>query len=408
MSDSRLTEWPATLDMQGLLGSGWRPTPFNEFILKVYSRCNLSCDYCYMFMMADQGWRSQPLRMSSETIDHSVRRIAEHAATHGLDQISLILHGGEPLLAGQDALAQIVQRLRAVLRDSTALTVILQTNGTRLTIERLRLLAELGIQVAVSLDGTAADHDRHRRRPDGRGSYAEVVRGLTLLSRVPFRAMFRGLLCTIDLRSDPVETFNALQQFRPPAIDFLLPHGNWSQPPPGLTTAGSHTPYAVWLMSIFDDWYGAPVQQIRIRTFEQIMQALLTGRAEIEGLGLAPFRAVVIETDGSIEQSDSLKSAYEGAAATGLNVRDHPLDAALALPPLAARQIGIGGLSAECRRCRVHRVCGAGQYAHRYRAGSGFLNPSVYCADLFQLITYIEDRLIADVVRIRTLCLTGT
>jgi uncharacterized protein len=30
-----------------------------EFIVKVHSRCDLSCDYCYMYEMADQSWRDQ-------------------------------------------------------------------------------------------------------------------------------------------------------------------------------------------------------------------------------------------------------------------------------------------------------------------------------------------------------------
>ena len=36
------------------------------FLLKVASRCNLSCDYCYMYEHADQSWRNQPHMFSSE------------------------------------------------------------------------------------------------------------------------------------------------------------------------------------------------------------------------------------------------------------------------------------------------------------------------------------------------------
>ncbi|MEU9838708.1 hypothetical protein AB0C69_05725, partial [Actinomadura sp. NPDC048032] len=34
--------------------------PFREFILKIHSRCNLACDYCYVYEMGDQSWRDQP------------------------------------------------------------------------------------------------------------------------------------------------------------------------------------------------------------------------------------------------------------------------------------------------------------------------------------------------------------
>jgi uncharacterized protein len=41
-------------------------------------------------------------------------------------------------------------------------------------------------------------------------------------------------------------------------------------------------------------------------------------------------------------------------------------------------------------------VCGGGLYAHRYDKDTGFLNPSVYCPDLFALIRHIRGRLLED------------
>jgi len=105
---------------------------------------------------------------------------------------------------------------------------------------------------------------------------------------------------------------------------------------------------------------------------------------------------VVIETDGSVEQEDTLKIAFNGAPATGLHLSRDPLDAALLLPQIAARQIGEHALSAQCRSCPIHQVCGGGLYSHRYRAGTGFANPSVYCPDLMALIGHIRNRARAD------------
>ena len=73
------------------------------------------------------------------------------------------------------------------------------------------------------------------------------------------------------------------------------------------------------------------------------MHLLLGGASGSEIVGLAPAQMVVIETDGSIEQEDTLKAAYAGAAATGLHVDRDPLDAALSLPEIVARQIGVAG-----------------------------------------------------------------
>lgn len=116
MGNPSWLEWPAGLDVSSLHDEGWRPLPFREFIVKVHSRCDLSCDYCYMYEMADQSWRGQPRAMSQETAELTARRIGEHARAHGLRDVTLILHGGEPLLAGRDLISQLVTSTRGLAR----------------------------------------------------------------------------------------------------------------------------------------------------------------------------------------------------------------------------------------------------------------------------------------------------
>jgi uncharacterized protein len=385
-------EWPGSLDVPALIADGWSPVPFHEFVVKVHSRCDLSCDYCYMYEMADQSWRDQPRVMSAEIAELTARRIAEHALSHGLNRVSLILHGGEPLLAGRDLISRLVSATRQAVGKTVTVDVSVQTNGIGLSDSYLQLFDELGIRVGVSVDGDAAAHNRHRRFASGRGSYAAVAAALGRLQQFP--RLFGGLLCTIDLRNDPIETYEALAAFDPPRIDFLLPHGTWARPPPGRLPGSSETPYANWLITVFDHWYPKP--RTGIRLFEETMQLLLGGVPESEVVGLAPARMVVIETDGSIEQEDTLKAAFAGAPATGLHLASAALDEALMLPQIAARQIGSRALAAECRSCPVEHACGGGLYPHRYKEGTGFFNPSVYCPDLLALIGHIRDRMAAD------------
>ncbi len=129
------------------------------------------------------------------------------------------------------------------------------------------------------------------------------------------------------------------------------------------------------------------------------MALILGGTGRSEQVGLSPVAVVVVETDGAIEQVDSLKSAYPGACHTGRTVYTDPLDAAFDHPGIVARQIGAEALSPTCRACSVSTVCGAGHYVHRYRAVDGFHNPTVYCADMFKLILHVRDRMAADLAR---------
>ncbi len=388
-------EWPSTLDVPALIADGWTPVPFREFVVKVHSRCDLSCDYCYVYKMADQSWREQPRCISRDVAKHTAARIGEHARRHSLPRIALILHGGEPLLAGPEVISSLVAATREAVGPDVAVDVRVQTNGVGLNDDYLRLFDRLGVFVGVSLDGTAEDHDRHRRFASGRGSHEAVSAGLGRLIERRYRHLFSGLLCTIDLRHDPIATFEALASFEPPAINFLLPHGTWATPPPGRIPDAAQTPYADWLIAVFDHWYGAPGPEVRL--FEEIMRLILGDTSATEMVGMSPSQIVVIETDGTIEQSDILKATYPGAPRTGLDVVHDSFDAALLLPGIAARQIGIRALSAECQACRIRRVCGGGLYAHRYRPGTGFANPSVYCPDLMRLIDHIRETLRSDI-----------
>jgi uncharacterized protein len=399
MASIRITGHPAPwplldLDITAIRAAGHQPAPFRQFILKVHSRCNLSCSYCYVYEMADQAWRHMPQRMSRGVAQKAVERIAEHARDHGLVSVDIVFHGGEPLLAGAEWLADLAETLRA--RVPAQVNVALQTNGTLLDRPMLEMLKSLHVQVGVSLDGDAEATGRHRRYSNGRNSFDAIADGLYLLESPDFRECYSGILCTIDVRNDPVSTYEALLKFNPPALDFLLPHANWSCPPPG-------TGYAGWLISVFERWYSAPRQETKIRLFSEVIQLVLGQPGAVEGLGLTPSTVVVVDTDGSIKQLDSLSSTYPGAADTGLHITSSSFDDALDHPTTVARQIGVGALSAECRACRVMDICGGGLYPHRYRRGAGFRNPSVYCADLLELITYVRDRVIADVRRLNAL-----
>ncbi|WP_255657563.1 FxsB family cyclophane-forming radical SAM/SPASM peptide maturase [Actinoplanes sp. L3-i22] len=374
--------------MAGLLAGGWRPTPIHEVIVKVHQRCNLACSYCYVYEHADQSWRGRPAVMPSEVFDATAERLGRHVRDHGLRQVRVVLHGGEPMLLGASRIGQLAERMRAAMPGDCEVRVGLQTNGVLLTEPALRELRRHDVTVAVSVDGAAADHDRFRVTRRGRGTFAAVSRALALLAKAEFRAGFGGLLCTVSPDTDPSACYRTLRDFEPPAIDFLLPHANWGVPP-------EQSGHGRWLTAAFDAWYDDP-DPVPVRLFESVVDLVLGGASRSEQVGLSPAALLVVESDGAIEQIDALKSAYPGACATGLDVSRDEFDAALAHPGVVARQIGAAALGAECSTCPVRNICGGGHYAHRYRPGAGFRNPSVYCADLRMFIDHARDRVVAD------------
>src|SRR5438552_3839460 len=142
---------------------GGAPVPLSQFVLKVHSRCDLACDHCYVYEHADQSWRGQPIRMSAVTARAAGRRIAEHAGRHGVPEVSVVLHGGEPLLLGPDGLAEILTVLEAEIAPVTQLDLRIQTNGVTLSAAICDLFVRFGVSVGVSLDGDRTANDLHRR-----------------------------------------------------------------------------------------------------------------------------------------------------------------------------------------------------------------------------------------------------
>lgn len=399
MQQPRPAHWPESgLDVAALRGSGLRPTPFSQFVLKIAARCNLLCDYCYVYSHADTGWRAAPRFMQPDTVRAAAERIAAHARRHGLPKVRISLLGGEPLLAGPERITDVVRTIRQAVRataPSTETEFTIQTNGTLLDRNWLETLARLNVRVAVSLDGDAATHDRHRRDLLGRPSRAATERGLRLLASPEFRPWYAGLLAVVDLEADPVACYASMLEFAPPRMDLLLPHATWDRPPNRPDGPGS-TPYADWLLRIFGLWYGAAAAPTRVRLFESIIALLLGGRTEGESVGLAPLAYMIIDTDGSYRQTEALNVAYDGCSATGLDVHGAALDALFDLPGVVARQIGREALSEQCRACELEQICGGGHYGHRFRSDTGLRNPSVYCADLDVLIRRIAERVAAD------------
>jgi uncharacterized protein len=373
-------------------------------ILKLYGPCNLACDYCYEYEGPDQSWRELPFEMSDETIIEAGERFGEYAAEQGLESWPVCLHGGEALMVGKEKVARTAAILRETMaRHSTKPDISLVTNGVLLTDAMLETLVDHDIGVTVSLDGGEAEHDRHRKNKAGAGTYKLVAKGINRLRQPEYSHLYKGLLCVIDTANDPIAVYEALRSFDPPEVDFILPYANWDNPPPeygnirGIADIKT-TPYADWLIQIYDRWqhdkrlhaiapddYPAPPG---IRFLQSIIDMDFGGESSTEALGLYLGNEVTIRTDGSAELVDGLKSTYDGAVKTGLNVRTDSLRT-MAKHLLDSDQMG-QVVSQSCNGCYLRDLCGGGHIATRYSTAQGFNNPSVYCQDLWKLINYVR------------------
>jgi uncharacterized protein len=360
-------------------------------LLKLASRCNLDCDYCYIYHMGDDAWRMQPKRISPTVVEIVAHRLSELAAAQNRS-FSLVFHGGEPLLVGATQFADICGILRRKLPASCGLH--LQTNGTLLTDDVLTTCAQYDVGVSISIDGPAQVHDRHRVNHRGSPSHSRVMAAIKRLRAHPTgSSLFAGVLAVVDLASDPAEVYAFLKSTGAPSIDFLYRDGHHDTLPFGKVSLTS-TEYGDWMGRLLDIYLADP-KPTRVRVLDDMLKLLLGGEARKEGVGLNTYGILVIDTDGSVNKNDTLKSAFRAADqfSNEWSVQTHDLRVIVNSTEFAAYHHSQRPAAPVCLACPNLKVCGGGMPAHRWSRENGFANPSVFCADQQYLVALMRQYL---------------
>lgn len=368
-----------------------RIIPFHTYLWKIVSRCNLNCSYCYVYNSVDDSWRSQPVVMSEKVARQTATRIREHLEAHGKKDAVIILHGGEPLLAGIRRIKELVSIIGDVFCASEIrVSIGTQSNLLPFTETIGDYYLSQNMTIGVSIDGPPEINDLYRRDHKGRPSSEQLQAKLRLLTSPRYRRVFSGFLSVINLDANPIDVTDYLLSFNPPSIDFLLPLDNYDRRPKGKPIeASNETPYGDWLIRSFDHWWGKSTRS-RIRIFTSIISMICGSDTLVESLGLLPIDLIVIETNGRVEGVDSLKSAFNGATNLNFDIFRHSFDVVARHVAVQSRQRKANGLCKKCQTCQVVDVCGGGYLPHRYSSERGFDNPSVYCSDLEKLIRHIH------------------
>lgn len=359
----------------------------NTFFLRVAARCNLSCDYCYVFRHRDKSWMNYPAQMCLTTVQKFAARLKEYVDKSDLTEINVVFHGGEPLVLGGKRIIEYTDLICATVGEKARVSFSMQTNGTLITQDFLDCCLMRNIGISVSIDGPKAIHDKHRCYASGGGSFSTVLNNIHLLQK--YGSIFDGVIGVIDPMFSPEDVLNFFDEMDLLDVDLLLPDSTYQDPPLGRDENSSL--YTDWLCAAFDCWFKTH-QRLHFRTFEYILKGILGLDTDLDAFGLGELDYLTIEADGSYHTSDILKVAYENASAIGGTLDDMSICEALNSPKISEYNelLSWNSLPDKCKICEYGYICGGGSLPHRYSPDTGFQNPTVYCQEMYSLIAHAK------------------
>lgn len=297
-----------------------------EAVVKIASRCNINCTYCYMYNKGDNSYLKQPKFMSKEVYKAMFERFKAHCDENGLKHFAFSLHGGEPLLAGKEYLTEFINTANSIMKD-VQLIFSIQTNGILLDQEWCKLFDSFKIDVGISIDVSKEAHNKYRIDHKGNGTYHETLIGLSA-AKTHMHGRAPGILSVVDVMSDPAEVYDHFKSLGISSLDLLLPDNNYNDLPEGLNKnfeqQRKQTPYGNWLIEIFDRWL-EDEHRMNIRMFSLIVRLILGKQTGNDQMGSLTSALLVIETDGGIEPADHMKICGPEFTKLGLNVQRHEL-----------------------------------------------------------------------------------
>ncbi len=360
-----------------------------NIVFKISERCNLKCDYCYFFFGGDDTWKSHPPLVPRRVIDSLGAFSARAARDHHLQAITLIFHGGEPLLMSRPRFAEMCETLRGY-EDGFQFNFGLQTNGVLVDDAWIALFERYKVSVGVSLDGTQAINDEHRLDFKGRSSYHQTVAGLRLMQEAAAQGRMSdpGLLSVINPNADGAEVYRHFaHDLKVRRMSFLTPDYTWDSGASEETIRGVER----FLLASLRAWLADKNPAIRIRLFSELVAAMLDVRAmELVQTYRDDYRNIVsVSSNGDLGPEDTLRILDPRFRSLGLNVATSNLseliESSVWLEQAEAATVKPEG----CRDCGWWKVCKAGRPINRYSFGRGFSNRSLYCSGLKEMYAEI-------------------
>ncbi len=373
-----------------------------DITLNVVNACNLGCRYCWNKQGAYAESAKSKKMMQPEVAFRAVDLLLKESK--GAHDLVVDFYGGEPLLNFQLLKDVIIYCRNIEKKRKVHFRFLLATNGTLLTKERAEFLIDNGLDIAVSLDGGKLIQDAQRPFPDGKGSYAVIMKNLKRLEPA-YRRRIVGRATFTPLYPDIIKTFKFLRRLGFDRIEVCESEkaGYGLEAKNNFFFSGSQG--LRQLKNLYDklaNFYTGEIVKGRLtyentyfnRFFKQLSR--LYHIQSIVGACSAGFSLMAVDMDGKIYPCTAFVGMPQfsiGTVAGGVSEAR-----------LKRFFSGKISSSASCQRCWARRICrGCGScYNLNYFSNKNLGKPDPYYCELFRYKTQLMMGMIARIARKNT------
>ncbi|MGX5172473.1 radical SAM protein [Aliikangiella sp. IMCC44653] len=351
----------------------------NEFVIKLASRCNINCSYCY--------WFNDPLVMNAPKILTLpaqlafVTKLKQHINQHQLKQVRIAFHGGEPTLFPKARFAEFCQQLRDIeLATGCQILLAMQSNALLIDNEWCAILKNYQVNLGISLDGTQQLHDKLRIDHKGRGTYQATVDAIERIRNAGID-IYILTVASEDLKATQLVE-HLVHTLGVTRLDVLMPHLHHQHQKASLSK--------FWI-ELFDLYIDELVESdVEIRIFDDLMLQILGGNSGSQGHGF--ISTVTLMTNGGLECIDDLRM-IDGISQSCKNILEHDIQEIIDDPLWREIYHASLALAEPCESCDYKASCGGGPLVTRWSDENRFANVSSYCGDYQNLISHIQQRI---------------
>jgi uncharacterized protein len=341
-------------------------------ILKVTDKCNSNCIYCDSVFK-----RAHAKSMHQETLEFAFIRMNSFLESCTDEKITLIWHGGEPLLQGAGFYQAAFDMQENICRHTKSrIEHCIQSNLTLFTEDFVDVFRKLNI----SQIGTSYDPHPHVRGPGERIASEEYnqmfMQGIRLLERQGFEWGVIYVVTKMSL-SNALDIFFFLTNLRPDGGINLNPVLIYDEQRTDIAVTPQE--YADFLGAIFPTWWRHRNRYPNFEPFRSLSRCIIDKKLSLACIdsGSCAHNHVHISPDG--EASQCGRSSDWDLLQYG-NIRERTLQEIFHdSQRMHLMQRGDFLRKTECRDCRFWMICHGGCPLDAYSTHKNYMHKSEWC-----------------------------